>query len=481
MPGPFDAAGLETEVVMKAVAIGKIAEVTGGRIIQGEPGTTLHSVSTDTRKINKGDLFFALSGEQYDAHEFLAEAAAAGSGGLVISRLVSLPPGLPVLLVDDTLAALQALAAYNRDRFQGPVVGITGSTGKTTTKDMVASVLGVRLRTLKTEGNLNNEIGLPLTLLALDDGVEAAVVEMAMRGSGEIAALSRIARPEGAVVTSINETHLERLGTVSRIAAAKGELLEHILPGGFALLNVESPFIKREAKRCRGKVIFYGMGRPADLVAQDLRLEREGFSFNAVFEGERHAFYLPVPGRHNVLNALAAIGVGRELGLTVEEIAAGLAAVSLTGMRLEILEAGGLTIINDAYNASPASTRAALEVLKDMSGGRRAVAVLGNMLELGPHAVEIHKEIGRKAVGPGLDYLITVGNLAAAAAEGAVQAGMAWDRVFPCTEHAVALKILKGLLLNGDVVLVKGSRGMKMETIVRELLKFEGGKAVFHP
>ena len=182
---------------MKAVAIGKIAEVTGGLIIQGDPGITLRSVSTDTRRIKKGDLFFALSGEHYDAHDYLAEAAAAGSGGLVISRLVSLPAGIPVLLVDDTLAALQALAAYNRDCFKGPVVGITGSTGKTTTKDMVASVLGVRLRTLKTEGNLNNEIGLPLTLLALDDSVEAAVVEMAMRGPGEIAALSRIARPEG--------------------------------------------------------------------------------------------------------------------------------------------------------------------------------------------------------------------------------------------------------------------------------------------
>ncbi len=467
---------------MKAVAIGKIAEVAGGRIIQGDPGTILHSVSTDTRKIKKGDLFFALSGEHYDAHDFLAEAAAAGAGGLVISRPVSLPPEIPVLLVDDTLAALQALAAYNRDRFRGPVVGITGSTGKTTTKDMVAAVLGVRLRTLKTEGNLNNEIGLPLTLLDLDDSFEAAVVEMAMRGPGEIAALSRIARPEGAVITTINETHLERLGTVGNIAAAKGELLEHVSPEGFALLNMESPFIKREAKRCRGKVIFYGMDEPADLVARDLRPEREGISFNAVFQGESHGFYLPLPGRHNVLNALAAIGVGRELGLTMEEIAAGLATVALSGMRLEILEAGGLTIINDAYNASPASTRAALEVLKDMSGGhRRAIAVLGDMLELGPRALEIHREVGKKAGGQGLDYLVTVGNLAAAAAEGAVQAGMARDRVFPCTEHAGALNILKDLLLNGDVVLVKGSRGMKMETIVREILKFESGKAVFQP
>jgi UDP-N-acetylmuramoyl-tripeptide--D-alanyl-D-alanine ligase len=465
---------------MKAVSIGKIAEVTGGRIMQGDPDTILHSVSTDTRKIKQGDLFFALTGEHYDAHDFLAQAAAAGSGGLVVGRRVSLPAGVPVLLVEDTLAALQALAAFNRERFQGPMVGITGSTGKTTTKDMVASVLGVRWRTLKTEGNLNNEIGLPLTLLALDDGVEACTVEMAMRGPGEIAALSRIARPGSAVITNINETHLERLGTVSRIAAAKGELLEHVPPGGFALLNVESPFIKREAKRCRGKVIYYGLEKPTGLMAREIRPERGGLCFNVVLEGELQEFYLPVPGRHNVLNALAAIGVGRELGLTVEEIAAGLAAVALSGMRLEILEAGGLTIINDAYNASPASTRAALEVLRDVSGGRRKIAVLGNMLELGPCAVEIHREIGKKACELGLDFLITVGNLAAGAAEGAVQAGMAWERVFPCTEHAVALRILKGLLHAGDVVLVKGSRGVKMEVVVQGLLKqrAENSKAI---
>lgn len=456
---------------MKPITIGKLAEVTGGRIIQGDPGIILQSVSTDTRRINKGDLFFALSGERYDAHDFLGVAAAAGSGGLVVSRQESLPSGVPALLVKDTLAALQNLAAFNRGRYKGPVVGVTGSTGKTTTKDMVASVLGARLRTLKTEGNLNNEIGLPLTLLDLDDGIEAAVVELAMRGPGEIDALCRIARPKGAVITNINETHLERLGTVSHIAAAKGEILEHIPPGGFALINAESPFSLREAKRCRGKVVFFGIDRPADLVAEDIRPERGGIHFSAVLEGERHAFYLPVPGQHNVMNALAAIGVGRELGLTVEEIAEGLSAVALTGMRLELLEAGGLTIINDAYNASPASTRAALGVLKEMAGGRRAVAVLGDMLELGPRAGESHREIGETAAGLDLDLLVTVGDLAASAAEGAVQAGMAGERVFPCTEHATAIRILNRLLLDGDVVLVKGSRGMKMEEIVQELLK----------
>ncbi|OPZ73529.1 MAG: UDP-N-acetylmuramoyl-tripeptide--D-alanyl-D-alanine ligase [Firmicutes bacterium ADurb.Bin456] len=273
---------------------------------------------------------------------------------------------------------------------------------------------------------------------------------------------------------------MERLGTISRIAAAKGELLEYVPTGGFALLNAESPFIKREAKRCQGKVIYYGLEKPASLTAREIRPERGGLCFSVVLEGECQEFYLPVPGRHNVLNALAAIGVGTELGLTRGEIAAGLAAISLSGMRLEILETGGLTIINDTYNASPASTRAALDVLQDISGGRRTVAVLGNMLELGPSAVEIHREIGKKAYESGLDFLITVGAIAAGAAEGAVQAGMARGKVFPCTEHAAALKTLRGLLHTGDVVLVKGSRGMKMEVIVHGLMKqrFENGKTV---
>jgi UDP-N-acetylmuramoyl-tripeptide--D-alanyl-D-alanine ligase len=349
------------------------------------------------------------------------------------------------------------------------VVGVTGSTGKTTTKDMVASVLETRLRTLKTAGNFNNEIGLPLTLLALDETCEAAVVEMAMRGPGEIDCLSRIARPDGAVITNIGETHLELLGTVSNIAAAKGELLEHIPPGGFALLNAESPYIRREAGRCRGKVIFFSMDSPADITAENIRPEGGGSRFTAVMDGGSHEFFLPVPGRHNVMNALAAIGVGLEMGLTAAEIARGLTAVSLTGMRLEMIEAGGLKIINDAYNANPASTKAALQVLVEQAGDRRAVAVLGDMLELGQRAAQGHREVGETTAGLGLDYLVAVGGLAAGAADGALAAGMPGDRVFRCEDNAGAVEILDKLLEDGDVVLVKGSRGMRMEQIVQHL------------
>jgi len=454
-----------------ALSIREIASVVRGRVLQGDPAAVFSSVATDTRKIKADDLFIALVGERYDAHNFLTQAVAAGAGGLVVNRMEGLPPGVPVVMVEDTLAALQSLATYNRQRSGVALVGVTGSTGKTTTKDMIASVLGVRRRTLKNEGNFNNEIGLPLTLLELDDSYEAGVVEMAMRGPGEIHTLCEIARPKGAVITNINETHLELLGTVSNIAAAKGEILECIPSEGFALLNAESPFIDREAKRCRGKVVYYGIDQPAEIRGENIRSEGTGSRFDAVIDDQTHNFYLPVPGRHNVMNALAAIGVGLEMGITVEDIASGLASVALTGMRLEVIESGKMKIINDTYNASPASTRAALGVLKDLAGGRRAVAVLGSMLELGARAEGGHREVGETAATLGLDYLITVGELAGHIVEGAVDAGFSQNRAFWRQDHDGAMEILTGLLQDGDVVLVKGSRGMEMERVVQQLLK----------
>lgn len=459
---------------MISLSIREIASAMRGSVIQGDPAAFFSSVATDTRKMRSGDLFFALAGERYDAHCFLSQAAAAGAGGLVVSRPDGLPPALPVVLVENTLTALQSLAAYNRQRSEVNLVGVTGSTGKTTTKDMIASVLGVRLHTLKSEGNFNNEIGLPLTLLELDENYEAAVVEMGMRGPGQIHSLCEIARPKAAVITNINETHLELLGTVSNTAAAKGEILEHVPAGGFAVLNAESPFIQREAGRCRGKVLYYGINQPAEIRGENIRAVGPGSRFDAVIGGKNHTFYLPVPGRHNIMNALAAIGVGLELGLTVEEIARGLAAVTLSGMRLEVIEGDSLTIINDAYNASPASTRAALSVLKDISTGRRSVAVLGDMLELGTRAREGHREVGETAAALGLDYLIAVGELAGHIAAGALDAGFPMERVSRCAAQDRAVEILEGLLQEGDVVLVKGSRGMRMERFVQYLLNRSG-------
>jgi len=460
---------------MKPITLIEIARVTGGEIIQGDPEVVLTRVSTDTRKIKPGDLFLALKGERYDAHQFLEQAVCAGAGGLVIDQTVDIPAGIPVIKVGNTLDALQALASSNRERCGVPLIGVTGSNGKTTTKDMIASVLSTRLRVLKTRGNLNNEIGLPLTLLAMDADCEAAVVEMGMRGPGEIAALCRIARPTGAVITNIGEAHLEMLGTVSNIASAKGEILEYIPPEGFAVLSAGSPYIQREAGRCRGKVIFFGIDQPCDIVAENIKCGGGGNYFSVVMAGGKWDFFLPVPGRHNVLNALAAIAVGREFGLSMEEIAGGLAAVTLTGMRQEIVDAGNVRIINDAYNASPASVKAALQVLKEVAGGRRLVAVLGNMLELGRRAAEGHREVGIAVAEMGIDCLVVVGDLAAVIADGAAGAGLPVKNIYRCAGNRQAMEVLDSIVREGDVVLVKGSRGMQMEQIVEDLIHSRGG------
>ncbi len=456
---------------MIPITFSDIARVTGGQIVQGNPRSVFSAVSTDSRTAAAGELFFALSGELYDAHSFLDRAVSAGAGGLVVSRRVDLPPDIPVLLVDDTLAALQSLAALNRARTGAFLVGVTGSTGKTTTKDIIASVLGTRFATHKTTGNFNNEIGLPLTLLQIGQDCGAAVVEMAMRGSGEIDALCRIAAPDGAVITTINETHLELLGDVSSIAAAKGEILEHIPAAGFALLHADSPFIRREAGRCKGRVIFFGEDPAADIRAENIKPAGGGSVFDVVIGKERDQYILPAPGRHNVINALAAVGVGKEMGLTKEEIARGLASASLTGMRLEVIRAGGIKIINDSYNASPASTGAALQTLADLAGGRRKIAVLGNMLELGPQALAGHRGVGETAARLQVDYLVTVGDLAEAIHTGAVSAGLRPEKAVHCGDNGQAIKVLEKLLDAGDTVLVKGSRGMKMEQIVRRLVQ----------
>ncbi len=457
---------------MKPATLAEIAGAVGGKILQGNPEAVFKTVSTDSRQTKNGDIFVALVGKRFNAHDFIGEAVSRGAAGVLVAQNVDVPPDIAVISVSDTLAALQMLASYNRDRCRVKVVAVTGSTGKTTTKDMIASVLAVRFNTAKTKGNLNNEIGLPLTLLDVDDGCQVAVVEMAMRAPGEIDALCRLARPQAAVITNIGETHLELLGSVSNIAAAKGELLDHVPPDGFALLNAESPYIRREAARCRGKVIFFGEGPGADIRAQNIAPRAGGTHFEAIFGNKSKEFFLPVPGRHHAVNALAAIGVGLEMGMDPEEIARGLADLKLTGMRTEIMDAGGIKIINDAYNASPASVKAALSVLDELAGERRKVAVLGNMLELGERSSAGHFEVGEEAAARGVDLLVAVGDLARGIAEGALAAGLASDRVFCCPDCSAAAQLLKELLREGDVVLVKGSRGVKMEQIVGSLMDF---------
>lgn len=459
---------------MKSFSIEDIAGAVGARVIEpvgGSTGVFCRRVSTDTRNISPGDLFMALAGERFDAHEFIGLAVEKGAAAVVVSRPPAGDLPVPALVVDDTLAALQQLAAHNRRQFNLPVVAVTGSNGKTTTKDLIAAVLDRRYKTLKTTGNLNNHIGLPLTLLKLDETYGAAVLEMGMRGLGEIDLLAGLAQPTVAVITNIGETHLERLGSIENIAAAKAEVLNHLNAQGIAVLNGDDPWVRQVAGRFEGRALFYGLGAENDIRAADyITVDGQNSVFTVHFQDRQAEVRLPVPGRHNVLNALAAVGVGLVTGLSLAQTAAGLAEAELTAMRLEVLAAGSYKIINDAYNANPASTKAALEVLSGQGAGSRKVAVLGSMFELGARAEPGHREVGAVAVDTGVELLVTVGDLAEYIAREALAKGMAPGQVFSCADSGGALEVLRAGLRDGDVILVKGSRGMKMEEIVRGLL-----------
>lgn len=454
---------------MFEVSLEDIAKITGGIVRQGDPAAVFRRVGTDSRALEPGSLFFALRGDKFDAHEFLGPAIAAGAAGLVVDRPTPVN-NVPVVEAPDTLAGLQALASWNRSQGEAPLVGITGSSGKTSTKDILSSILSVRLRTVKTPGNYNNEIGLPLTVLQMDEHSEIAVVEMGMRGLGQIDALCRIARPTVAVITNIGEAHIELLGSVDNIAAAKGEILDHVPDNGCAVLPAAGAFIQREAGRCRGKVVFYGIEQDCAVSAKNIRANEGGSCFTVETEGFDHEFYLPIPGRHNVLNALAAIAVGLELGFSADEIGRGLRAAVISGMRQEIINTGNITIINDTYNANPDSVKAALQTLQEISAGRKTVAVLGGMMELGEREAAGHRVVGAAAAVVGVDRLVTVGSTAANIAVGAKASGMPEIRIYPCADKLEAGKTLNKIIQPGDVILVKGSRSMGMEQIVEQLI-----------
>lgn len=453
----------------------QLAVAMSAEILNEGEGGVFRSVCTDSRKAEKGDLFFALRGERFDGHDFAAGAVEAGARGVVAEREVEAPPEVAVFRVADCQAALQDLARHNRQLSGIPVVGVTGSSGKTSTKDLIHSVLSVKYRTLKTEGNLNNELGLPLTLLRIDETHQAAVVEMAMRGLGEIDLLGRIALPDGAVITNIGEAHFEILGSVDNIATAKGEILEYVPGEGFAVLHGQSPFIEREARRCQGRVVFFGEDPGLDIYAREITPVDGGNRFTAVFRGREAGFFVPLPGRHNVINSLAAIAVGLEMGMEVEDIRAGLAGAHLTSMRMEMTVFKGIKIINDSYNANPLSTMAAIQALAETAGDKsRKIAVLGDMLELGDRSESGHREVGGAVKDAGVDILAAVGEQAKYMAIGAEEAGMPSKQIFHFKSPGEAARKLADILEPGDVVLVKGSRGMRMEEFVTAL-KEDGG------
>jgi UDP-N-acetylmuramoyl-tripeptide--D-alanyl-D-alanine ligase len=457
---------------MAQFTVNELSHATGGVLRQGAESTPVFGVSTDSRKVREGDAFIALVGESFDGHAFVAQCLAKGVAGVIVSHAVdvAVPQHAFFLEVENTLYALQDIARFHRQRYDIPVIGVTGSNGKTTTKDMIAAVLVQRFTTLKTQANFNNEIGLPLTLLGLNDEHQAAVVEMGMRGLGEIRELADIALPNLAVVTNVSETHMELLGSIGNIARAKAELVESLSDNGIAFLNSDDILVKSMADRCRGDVVFYGTGVDADVRAVDIVSLGECGTRATVRAGDKtFSVTIPVPGRHNVVNALAAIAVGLRLGMTEEEIRQGLAQFSPSAMRLDIRTTKqGYKVINDVYNASPLSMRAALDTLCDIATNRK-IAVLGDMLELGSISEQAHREVGEYAARRGIACVLTLGGQAQFIAEGARKFGSKLD----CIESFMELETLINRLIEvarpGDIILVKGSRGMRMERVAAAL------------
>lgn len=441
-------------------------------------------VVIDSREARPGALFVALPGEQTDGHRFVNDALARGAAGALIHQDIPLNPqpaivdlrqsvdprllaslGSPVLIrVPDTLKALQRVAAGWRARFPVRTIGITGSVGKTTAKETVAAVLSQRYDTLKSESNLNNEIGLPLTLLHLRPRHQRAVLEMGMYAPGEIAELAAIARPHIGVVTNVGPSHLERLGSLEAIAEAKAELVEALPADGTAVLNADDPVAAGMCRRTPASVFTYGLSREADLWADSIEsLGLAGMSFRLYYRGESLHVKVPMLGRHSVHTALAAAAVGLVDSLSWQEILDGLQEPR-GQLRLVVVPGiNGSTILDDTYNASPDSTLAALNLLDDLNG--RTIAVLGDMLELGDYEVEGHEKVGARAAVV-LDSLITVGELGRMIGETALEAGMSSESVFFAADNAAAIERLREILQPDDTVLIKGSRGLEMEEIV---------------
>ncbi len=442
------------------ISLAQAAQCCGGTVAAEYAEKTFRGANFDTRRLQRGELFVAITGAR-DGHDFAADALQKGAAAVLASK--PLAAEIPAIYVRDTVAALQAIAAGYRRTLPLKSVGITGSVGKTTTKEMIAAVLETTYRTEKTAANFNNGLGLPVTVLGLQPDCEAAVLEMGMNHFGELSVLTRIAQPDIAVITNIGTMHIENLGSREGILRAKLELLEGLRPGGTIFFNGDDDLLRTVRETYLAKC--FGVSPDCDVRAEDIRMSEDGIRFTAAAGELRFPVELPVVGRHNVLNALAAIAVGLELHVPVAGIQAGLAGFHNTGMRQKIYPLRGMTVIEDCYNAGPESMRAALQVLKDTKAAGRHIAVLGGMLELGDHAPLAHYEVG-KAAAQCADLLFAYGAHAEEYVCGAEEAGIP-AQLYPT--HEALTEALCRTAKPGDVLLVKGSRGMRMERVL-ELL-----------
>lgn len=467
---------------MLTLSVETLIAVTGGTLVWGSTDTMVNGVATDSRTVEPGALFVAFVGEHVDGHRYLEDAVASGARALLITCDSDGIDGVlesasrrdvAIVRVSDALAAVQSLARHHRERLFCPVIGVTGSTGKTTTKEFVTSVLGTRRKVVSTRGNRNNELGVPLTVMDARADTDVLVVEMAMRGQGQIAELCHITRPTIGLVTNIGMSHIELLGSQEAIVSAKAELVGAIPEEGMVFLNGDDAFSETLALSSRAPVVHYGLGEGCDVRAVEIELDGESrASFKILGADVSVPVSLAVPGRHNVYNALAAAAIAMHLGLEPDDIALGLAKASAGEMRMQsFTSAGGIHVINDAYNANPTSMRAAIETLAGMSTAERRIAVLGDMAELGSLAELAHFRIGEEVAVLPIDVLVTVGERASRIADGARARGMDPQAIRPCATADEASEVLDDLLEPEDVVLVKGSRVMGLERVVEGIVE----------
>lgn len=457
-----------------------IVQATGGRLLFGDEAQTFNSVGIDSRQLDPGMLFVAICGLNHDGHAFIEQVVSQGVCGIVVQsdhsaaldQEVLINSGIACVAVKDTTRALGALAAYQRDRHKIPVVAITGSNGKTTTRQMTALVMRQGYNTLATQGNLNNEIGLPLTLFHLADEHQAAVVELGMNHMGEIDRLGAICQPTIGVITNVGPAHLEFLGSLEGVAQAKGELLAHIHSQGHAVLNLDDPLVAAMAHRAKCKVLFFGMAADAQIRAEAIQESGRGTCFELCLPAEKVTVQLQTTGRFMVSNALAAAASGHLAGLKAAQIKTGLETFRPVKGRLSIKELpNGVHVIDDTYNANPASMAAALDALAAMKGDGRAFAVVGDMLELGSQAGELHRQVGQKAAQVGIYKLYAHGEYGESVLTGARDRGITGSHLVAGRKTDIAEDLIQHLQA-GDWVFVKGSRGMAMEKVVDAICRW---------
>lgn len=458
---------------------------TGGKLFFGEENVIFQGVSTDSRTVVQGELFIALKGSRFDAHRFVLDALGKKAAGVMIDEERARdihwngnPQGV-VITVKDTLQALGDLARDRRRHHRSPVVALTGSNGKTTTKEMISACLETSLPILKTMGNLNNLIGLPVTLLNLTGEERAVVLEMGMNVPGEIRRLTEIAEPDIALITNIEKVHLKGMGSLEKLKEEKGELFRRMRKDGTILVNQDDPRVVSLADEYPGRKITFGVVNPAEVMAREIRLMgHEGTAFTLVLResggelggGEGMRITLPLLGRHFVPDALAAIAVASLFGIEMKKVKEALEQLNPFPMRMEVRQLeGGQTLINDAYNANPRSMDVALETVAELKGCGRAIAVLGDMLEMGEFSERAHIELGEKVQELSIDFLLTLGEWSSIVVESAIRHGAEPGRARRVESHQEAIATLKQVIQNGDWILVKGSRGMAMEKIVEGL------------